>query len=293
MKEIKNPIELEGFRQCHFRDCAAVCYTFDWLEKNMENDDSSLTEADVAIYLENRQREQTNFISIAFDTISASATNTALVEYSPFAAKTKKTIAHDLFYLDAGANYLDGTTDMTRTLHFGQPTNEQSQCYTLLLKAILSIEMTRFPSDGSVTGLYIYSLLKSHLTTVVNDSNEHLSFGHGVSHGMGVIEGGISISDNHSSSLIPIRPGMVVTLEPGIYFEGKWGIRLENVYEIIEDEQKFIQFIPLTLLPYSRRLIDTNLLTSEELIWIKTYHQRCLNYVDGGSWMKQQIDLFF
>ncbi|CAF2059750.1 unnamed protein product [Rotaria magnacalcarata] len=292
MKEIKNSVELEGFRQCHFRDCAAVCQTFEWLEKNMKNDVLNVTEVDVAIYLENRQREQANFVSIAFDTISASATNTALIEYSPFAAKMKKIIDRDLYYLDAGANYLDGTTDMTRTIQFGKATEEQIKCYTLLLRAILLIETTKFPSDDNLNGFHIYSLLKSYLSTI-NDRNEHLSFGHGVSHGGGVIEGGVSISDSHSfSTLIPIRAGMVLTLEPGIYFEGKWGIRLENVYEVIEDDQRFIHFIPLTLLPYSRSLIDFNLLTIEEIVWLNSYHQRCLHYVDGGSWMKQQINLF-
>ncbi|CAF2685256.1 unnamed protein product [Rotaria sp. Silwood2] len=258
----------------------------------MENDASNVTELDVAKYLESRQREQADFISIAFDTISASATTTALIEYSPFAVKTKKIIARDLFYLDGGGNYLDGTTDMTRTLHFGQATQEQIQCYTLLLKAILFIEMTGFPSDDTLTGRYIHSLLRAQFVSI-SDSNQHLSFGHGVSHGMGVIEGGISISDNHSfATSIPIRSGMVVTLEPGIYFEEKWGIRLENVYEIIEDDQHLIHFIPLTLLPYSRPLIDVNLLNPEEMMWINTYHQRCLQYVDGGTWMKQEIDLF-
>ncbi|MCC7159877.1 MAG: M24 family metallopeptidase [Ignavibacteria bacterium] len=181
MKEIKNSVELEGFRQCHFRDCTSVCQTFEWLKKNMENDVLNVTEVDVAIYLESRQREQTNFISIAFDTISASATNTALIEYSPFAVKTKKIIVRDLYYLDAGANYLDGTTDMTRTIQFGKATGEQIKCYILLLRAILSIEMTKFTSDDNLNGFHIYSLLRSHLSSV-NDSNEHLSFGHGVSH---------------------------------------------------------------------------------------------------------------
>lgn len=292
MKEKKNSVELEGFRQCHFRDCAAVCQTFEWLQRTMENDTANITEVDVASYVERRQREQANFVSIAFDTISASGINTALIEYSPFAAKTEKTVARDLFYLDAGANYLDGTTDMTRTLHFGQVTQEQILCYTTLLRAILSIEMTGFPSDKTLTGHHIHSLLIAQLTTV-NDLNEHVSFGHGVSHGMGVIEGGVSISDSQSfSTSIPIQAGMVLTLEPGIYFEEKWGIRLENVYEIIEDDQQLIRFIPLTLLPYSRPLIDINLLTPQELIWIKAYHQRCLQYVDGGTWMKQQIELF-
>ncbi|CAF0966896.1 unnamed protein product [Rotaria sordida] len=276
MKEIKNSVELEGFRQCHFRDCAAVCQTFEWLQKSMENDALNVTELDVAKYLESRQREQVDFISIAFDTISASATNTALIEYSPFARKTKTLIARDLFYLDGGGNYLDGTTDMTRTLHFGQATQEQIQCYTLALKAILFIEMTGFPCDDTLTGCYIHSLLRAQFASI-NNSNEHISFGHGVSHGMGVVEGGIFISDSPSlATSTPIRPGMVIAIEPGIYFEGKWGIRLENVYEVIEDDQRFIHFIPLTLLPYSRPLIDVNLLSSEELKWINVYHQRCL-----------------
>ena len=292
MKEIKNSVELEGFRQCHYRDCAAVCKTFEWLQKNMEDDGSNITEFDVAKYLENRQQEQEHFVSIAFDTIAASAINTSLIEYSPFAMKTKKVITRDLFYLDAGANYLDGTTDMTRTLHFGQPTLEQIKCYTLLLRSILCVEMARFPSDGTLTGRKVHALVTENLASV-NDSNGQALIGHGVSHGMGVIEGGVSISNRHSvTTSTPIRPGMVLTIEPGVYFEGRWGIRLENVYEIVEDDQGLIRFVPLTLLPYSRSLIDISLLSQEELMWMNDYHRRCRQYVYGERWMKQQIDLF-
>jgi Xaa-Pro aminopeptidase len=158
MKEIKNSVELNGFRECHYRDCAAVCQTFSWLQHSIDNN-LIVSELDVIKYLEDRQREKDYFIGIAFDTISATGTNTALVEYAPSIEDGGKTINRDLYYLDGGANYHDGTTDMTRTLHFGQPTKKQIECYTLLLRGILAVEMTAFQSNDFITGYRIDALL--------------------------------------------------------------------------------------------------------------------------------------
>jgi Xaa-Pro aminopeptidase len=291
MKEIKNSVELNGFRECHYRDCAAVCQTFSWLQQSIDNN-LTVSELDVVKYLEDRQREKDYFIGIAFDTISATGTNTALVEYAPSIENGGKTIGRDLYYLDGGANYYDGTTDMTRTLHFGQPTQKQIECYTLLLRGILAVEMTAFQSDDFITGYRIDALLQQYFNAH-HYSSGHISFGHGVSHGQGVIEGGINISDIYSlANRVPIRPGMVITLEPGIYFEGQWGIRIENVYAVEEDQTGWIHFNPLTLIPYSRKMIDFNLLTKQELIWINNYHRQCLEKVNGGLWMRNEIDGF-
>jgi len=291
MKEIKNSIELNGFRECHYRDCAAVCQTFSWLQDSIDNN-LTVTEFDAVRYLEDRQREKEYFIGIAFDTISATGTNTALVEYAPSIDDGGKTINHDLYYLDGGANYYDGTTDMTRTLHFGQPTQKQIECYTLLLRGILAVEMTAFRSDDFITGYRIDALLQQYFNAH-HYSSEHISFGHGVSHGQGVIEGGITISNVYSvANRVPIKPGMVITLEPGIYFEGEWGIRIENVYAIEENQTGWMHFIPLTLIPYSRKMIDFNLLSRQEKTWINNYHQQCLEKVNGGQWMKDEIDDF-
>jgi Xaa-Pro aminopeptidase len=303
MKEIKNNIELNGFRECHYRDCVAVCQTFEWLEQQQQlsadKNIYSITEFDVCKYLEDRQREQSFFIGIAFDTISAADSNTALVEFSPAPPSANgdnnaKIIGANLYYLDAGANYLDGTTDMTRTLHFGEPTKKQIECYTLLLRGILAVEMTSFRTDQITTGYRIDALLQQYFCAS-HYPNIHIVFGHGVSHGQGVIEGGISISDNHSlANRVPIQSGMVVTLEPGIYLEGEWGIRIENVYAVEkeEDNPDWMHFVPLTLLPYCHKLIDFDMLSRQELVWIDKYHQRCLEKVNGGQWMKSEIEKF-
>ena len=204
-----------------------------------------------------------------------------------------KTIGHDLYYLDSGANYLDGTTDMTRTLHFGQPTEKQMECYTLILRGILSVEMTAFQSNDIITGYRIGALLQQYFNAR-HYSSRHISFGHGVSHGQGVIEGGINISDVYSiANEVPIKAGMVVTLEPRIYLEEQWGIRLENVYAVEEDENSWIHFKPLTLIPYSRRMIHFNQLTKQKISWITDYHQRCLENVGRGLWMKNEIRTIF
>jgi Xaa-Pro aminopeptidase len=103
----------------------------------------------------------------------------------------------------------------------------------------------------------------------------------------------VNISDNYSvANQVPIRAGMVITLEPGLYFEGEWGIRIENVYAIEEDKTGWMHFVPLTLIPYSRKMVDLSLLSRQELTWINKYHQRCLDKVDGGQWMKTEIDHF-
>ena len=195
-------------------------------------------------------------------------------------------------YLDGGANYHDGTTDMTRTLHFGQPTAKQIECYTLLLRGILAVEMTAFQSDTAFTGYQIAVLLQQYFNAH-HYSSRHISFGHGVSHGQGVIEGGINVSDLYSiANRVPIRPGMVITLEPGLYFEEEWGIRLENVYTVEEDQTGWVHLKPLTLFPYSRKMIDFNLLTKQEMNWINDYHRQCLEKVDGGLWMRNEIANF-
>ena len=215
-----------------------------------------------------------------------------VVEYAPDTTNGGKTIGHGLYYLDGGANYYDGTTDMIRTLHFGQPTEKQIECYTLLLRGILAVEMTAFQADDVITGYQISALLQQYFNAR-HYSSRHISFGHEVSYGQGVIEGGINISDLY---LVPnqvlIRPGMVVTLETGIYFEEEWGIRLENVYVVEEDHTVWVHFRVLTLISYSRKMIDFNLLTKEEMNWIDNYHRQCLEQVDSGVWMKNEIDNF-
>jgi Xaa-Pro aminopeptidase len=303
MKEIKNSIEINGFRECHYRDCVAVCQTFEWLEQQQQLSADkklySITEVDVNKYLEDRQREQSFFVGIAFDTISAADTNTAFIEYNPPLPSingddNSKIIGANLYYLDAGANYLDGTTDMTRTLHFGEPTRKQIECYTLVLRGILAVEMISFPTDQIITGYRIDGILQQYLCAS-HYSNIHITVGHGVSHGQGVIEGGVSISAVSSvANRVPIQPGMVITLEPGIYFEGEWGVRIENVYivEKEEDNTDWMHFVPLTLLPYCHKLIDFNTLNHQELAWIDKYHQRCSEKVNGGQWMKNEINKF-
>jgi Xaa-Pro aminopeptidase len=262
-----------------------------WLEKCI-NENIKITELDVIKYLENQQRKKENFIGISFDTISAIGTNTSLIEYTPSRKDGGKRIVRDLFYLDAGGNYLDGTTDMTRTFHFGQPTKKQIECYTLLLRGIISVEMTKFRSDQIITGYRIDALLQQFFNAHGYSSN-NVTFGHGISHGQGVIEGGVIISDLYSvSNRVPIRPKMVITLEPGIYFEKEWGIRLENVYLIEEDQNGWMYFIPLTLIPYSYQMIDFNIITKQEFIWINQYHQRCLDHVNETEWMINEINKF-
>ena len=272
-KAIKNSAEVTAMTNAHIRDGAAVIRFAYWLKENQHH---NITEIDCVKQLEAFREETGALQEISFDTIAGTGAHGAIVHYR-VNQQTNATLKQgELFLLDSGGQYLDGTTDITRTFAIGQPSDEMVMRYTQVLKGHLGIAMARFPEK--TTGSALDSLARLPLWQAGID------YGHGTGHGVGlylsVHEGPQSIS---SRSTIPLKPGMVLSNEPGYYKEGAFGIRIENLEVVTEatniqnGEKPMMSFRTLTLVPYERELIDISLLTSQEINHINEYHQKGFN----------------
>ncbi len=272
-KAKKNATELQGARNAHLRDGAALCRFLAWLDAQAPS--GALDELTASDRLEAFRRETGEFQDLSFDTISGAGSNGAIVHYRATPATNKKLLPGTLYLIDFGAQYLDGTTDVTRTAAIGEPTEEMRRHYTLVLKGHIGIASARFP-EGT-RGVDIDGFARRALWAA------GLDYGHGTGHGIGsflsVHEGPQSISRN---GMVALEPGMIVSNEPGYYREGHYGIRLENLCAVTEPhaveggETPMMGFETLTLAPFDRRLIVPELLTAEELEWLNAYHARVL-----------------
>ncbi|RMH35632.1 MAG: aminopeptidase P family protein [Nitrospirae bacterium] len=269
-KACKNQTELEGARKAHSRDGAAVCRFLAWLIQATSSE--RVTELEAAAYLDECRRQGTFWQDLSFPTISAFGPNGAIVHYR-VTEKTNRTLKPGGLYLvDSGAQYLDGTTDVTRTVAIGRPTDEHRDRYTRVLKGHIALATTRFPKG--TTGSQLDVLARQFLWGTGLDYDH--GTGHGVGSYLGVHEGPQRISK--SPNRVPLLPGMIVSNEPGYYKAGAYGIRLENLVVVVPardltaTEREMLAFEPLTLVPFDRRLIDVSLLTAEERAWINTYH---------------------
>ncbi|KAL7748540.1 hypothetical protein RI367_005950 [Sorochytrium milnesiophthora] len=278
-KALKNPVEVEGFRQSHIRDAAAVVKYFAWLENELVNNKrTDLDEVDVADKLESFRAEQKDFVGLSFDTISGSGSNGAIIHYKPEKGSCSKVTLDHLYLCDSGGQYLDGTTDITRTVHFGTPTEREKECFTRVLQGHIGLDRAVFPKG--TTGYALDILARAPLWSVGLDFRH--GTGHGVGHYLNVHEGPQSISFRLSSNDVPLQAGMTVTNEPGYYEDGKFGIRIENVL-VVRDantpdnfgDRGYLGFEPVTVVPMQKKLIKTDLLTSVERDWINSYHKLC------------------
>lgn len=214
-KAIKNETELDGFRQCHIRDGAALVRYFAWLEDQLtvSNPDGTIDEVDGADHLEQFRAEGVNFRGLSFDTISGAGSNGAIIHYKPAKPTAAKITTTQLYLCDSGAQYLDGTTDVTRTVHFGTPTGYEKECFTRVLKGNLALKRAVFPHGTS--GFSVDILARLPLWEVGLDFCH--GTGHGVGHYLNVHEGPQNISFRPSSGETKLVPGMTVT--DGIRFE--------------------------------------------------------------------------
>ena len=270
-KACKNPVELDGMRAAHRRDGAALVSFLAWLDKNWKK--NALTERSAADRLAAFREASNLYRGPSFDTISGVGEHGAIVHYRATRESDGALAEGQLYLLDSGGQYLDGTTDVTRTLALGEPLAEMRDRYTRVLKGHVALAAIRFP-EGT-TGAELDILARQYLWEV------GLDYGHGTGHGvgsyLGVHEGPQSISKR---SKVPLKPGMVVSNEPGFYKNGHYGIRIENLQAVVEivglaeSERKILGFETLTLAPFDRRLIDIALLTPVERRWIDAYHQR-------------------
>ncbi|KAF9292260.1 hypothetical protein BGZ68_009099 [Mortierella alpina] len=297
-KAIKNETECEGMRQCHLRDSAALINYFAWLEDQLAQG-KELDEADGAERLEQFRAAQSGFVGLSFDTISSTGPNGAIIHYKPEKPNAAR-INPDLVYLcDSGGQYIDGTTDVTRTLHFKTPNAFEKRCFTRVLQGHIAIDSAVFP-DG--TSGYLLDILARRALWA-----DGLDFRHGTGHGVGaflnVHEGPHGCGTRIAYNDIPLVPGMTLTNEPGYYEDGKFGIRIENVMLVRKVDtpnnfggRNYYGFEHVTLVPMQLKMIDRSLLTHVEIEWINAYHAECLQKVSpflekdspGLKWLQRE-----
>jgi len=270
MKAVKNPVEIAGARAAHRRDGVAVVRFLQWLEREAAS--GKLTEIDAVEALESFRRDTLALKDISFPTIAGAGPDGAIVHYR-VTRKTNRVISPGLFLIDSGAQYEDGTTDITRTVAIGESTAEMRERFTRVLKGHIAIARAVFP-EGT-TGAQIDPLARQFLWRA------GLDFDHGTGHGVGsylsVHEGPARLSKLGTTAL---QRGMILSNEPGYYKAGEYGIRIENLVLVIEAppvegaEKPLNAFEPLTLVPIDRRLVEIGMLTAEELHWLNDYHAR-------------------
>ena len=288
MKTVKNEREQQGFRSAMLKDGIAMVKFLKWLDENIGK--QTLTEISVSDKLESLRAEQPLYRGLSFDTIAGYEAHGAIVHYEATPETDIPLHAAGFLLLDSGAQYQDGTTDITRTIALGPLTEEQRRVYTLVLKGHIQIERCKFPAGASGTQIDI--LARESLW------REGLNYLHGTGHGVGSY---LSVHEGpHQFRMewkpAPLVAGMTITDEPGIYLEGKFGVRIENTLLIIPYKQtefgQFLQFESLTLCPIDTRPIVKELLLPEEIAWLNDYHQQVLTtlspHLDGEEkeWLK-------
>jgi Xaa-Pro aminopeptidase len=269
-KAVKNATEQDGARAAHRRDGVALVRFFAWLDRAMAIDPP--TEISAAERLAEFRAEQALSKGPSFDTISGAAEHGAIVHYRAMPDSDKRLAAGMMYLLDSGGQYLDGTTDVTRTMALGEPTAEMRRHFTLVLKGHIALARARFPEGTS--GAQLDVLARGPLW------DAGLDFDHGTGHGVGsylsVHEGPQRIV---KSGTHPLEPGMIVSNEPGYYKTGAYGIRIENLVlvrraDLPDAERPMLEFETLTLAPIDRELIDATMLNAGERNWIDRYHER-------------------
>lgn len=269
-KARKNATEIAGMRTAHIRDGAALCSFLAWLDQTAAK--GGLDEITASDKLESFRKATGCLRDLSFPTISGAGPNGAIVHYRASAKSNRMLEAGNLYLLDSGAQYLDGTTDVTRTIAIGTPSIEQQDRFTRVLKGHIGLATIRFPKG--VTGAHLDVLARAALWKA------GLDYDHGTGHGVGcylsVHEGPQSISRRPNN--VGLEPGMIVSNEPGYYKQGAYGIRIENLVLVTEPcqipggEREMMGFDSLTLAPIDLRLVTRGLLTDEEAGWLNTYH---------------------
>jgi Xaa-Pro aminopeptidase len=271
MKAVKNPVEIEGAHEAHRRDGAAVARFLAWFDREVES--GELTEIDAVEALETFRRDTGALKDVSFPTIAGAGPDGAIVHYRVTRATNRMIRPGELFLIDSGGQYEDGTTDITRTVAVGEPSLEMCERFTLVLKGHIAIARAVFP-EGT-TGAQLDSFARQHLWEA------GLDYDHGTGHGVGsylsVHEGPARISKLGTTQL---KRGMILSNEPGYYKTGEYGIRIENLVLVVEapsapgGEKPLNTFETLSLVPIDRRLIVPEMLTAEEVSWIEIYHAK-------------------
>lgn len=297
-KALKNSVEMDGLKKAHIRDGAAVVQYLIWLDKQMQDiygasgyfkeaesvcnkplkETIKLTEVTVSDKLEEFRASKEHFKGLSFPTISSVGPNGAVIHYTPDAETCAELDPNKMYLCDSGAQYLDGTTDITRTVHFGKPSEHEKACYTAVFKGHVALGSARFPCGTMGPTLDILARLPLWKVG--------LDYRHGTGHGVGIFlnvhEGPHGISYRPPPRNVPLQASMTVTDEPGYYEDGNFGIRLENVLVVKEADTKFnfgnkgyLEMEHITWAPYQIKLLDVRALVPEEREWLNAYHSKC------------------
>ncbi|XP_078698962.1 xaa-Pro aminopeptidase 1-like isoform X3 [Branchiostoma floridae x Branchiostoma belcheri] len=272
MKSKKNPVEQQGLKNAHIRDAVAKCEYLMWLEEAVPG--GSVTEISGADYLEQLRSRQRDYTGLSFPAISASGPNGAVVHYRPTEETNRAVNTDDVYLIDSGGQYRDGTTDVTRTLHFGQPTDYQRECYTLVLMGAIN-EFLQVFKQGTF-GIRLDQAARAPLFS------RGLEYGHGTGHGLGSF---LNVHEDpyfRGTEGVPVgEEGTFITIEPGYYEDGQFGIRLETLAMVKEADTKYnfggrtyLTFEPITLVPFSEKMIKFDMLNMDQLSWLNDYHKK-------------------
>ena len=272
LKSQKNSVEIENLKRCHAKDCAALCKFIKWLKEAVYKE--SIEEADIHDKVNEFRKGLENYIGVSFETIAGYMENGALMHYRPVKGLSTKLKASGFMILDTGGQYQDGTTDITRTLVLGDVSDEMKKDYTLTLKSHIRLAMARFIYGA--TGPALDVLARTPMWE--NGMDYKSGTGHGVGYVLNVHESPPSIRYNPApSALIKLEEGMTFTNEPGVYKEGKWGIRTENTMLVVKDysnsDGTFMKFEVISHCPIDHRAIDRSLLSDCEVKWLNDYHE--------------------
>ncbi|WP_210442687.1 aminopeptidase P family protein [Vibrio crassostreae] len=290
-KAAKNATEIAGMKACHIRDGVAMAKFLSWIDAEVAQGNLH-NEAVLADKVQSFREQDPTLMDLSFDTISAAGGNAAMCHYNHENQPEPGQLEMNTLYLvDSGGQYLDGTTDITRTIAIGQPSDEMIQQFTLALKGHIGIARARFPQG--TRGFQLDILARQHLWAEGFDYDH--GTGHGVGHFLSVHEGPQSISKKLID--VPLVEGMVLSNEPGYYRADEFGIRIENLELVVElptqGDFSVLTFESLTRCPIDRRNINVDLLTRPELAWLNDYHQKVWNDVsplvegDTLEWLRQ------
>ncbi len=292
LKSIKNKTEINGFKKAMIKDGIALTKFFIWLENCLKKK-KEINELLLAEKLKEFRSQQALFHSNSFSPIVAYKENGAIVHYSPTEQSNKTIETKGLLLIDSGGQYLDGTTDITRTISLGNISDEEKRNFTFVLQGHIALAQKTFP-----TGTYGYQIDPIARTAL---QKEGLNYGHGTGHGVGhflcVHEGPQSIrADNNKTSL---KSGMIISNEPGVYITGKYGIRIENLILVneISTSTGLLSFETLTLFPIDNKAIDFTLLKKQEINWLRNYHHSILSKLSPflsrkeTEWLKEKCQI--
>ncbi len=290
-KAAKNAVEIAGMKACHIRDGVAMSKFLSWLDAEVVAGNLH-DEATLADKLEAFRSEDPTLMDLSFDTISAAGGNAAMCHYNhENQPEPGKLELNTLYLVDSGGQYLDGTTDITRTIAIGQPSQEMIKQFTLALKGHIGVARARFPKG--TRGYQIDTLARQHLWAEGYDYDH--GTGHGVGHFLSVHEGPASISKKQID--VPLTEGMVLSNEPGYYRADAFGIRIENLELVVETPTNgdfpVLSFESLTRCPIDKRNINVDMLTRPELAWLNDYHQKVWDEIsplvegDVKEWLRQ------